>query len=152
MRNHLTLQVLLAAALSGLVCSAAWAGPTWICAIARATACEDDGTTGEPDLGGLERPTFLRVDVDAKRVTILGPAGRRGEVSKIDTVQRGEECWLLTGAERGRAWSIVISDEGHLTISMTGDGVVWAVFGHAILEQDLAKGGPPAVKAKAEPE
>ena len=150
MRNRFTVRVLLVAALTGLLCSAAWAGPTWICAITRGTACQDDGTTGEPDLGGLDRPTFIRVDVDAKQVTILGPSSRRGEVSKIDTVQQVENTWLLTGVDRGRAWSIVISDDGHMTMSATGDGEVWSVFGHAILEKDLAHGDRPAAKAKPE--
>lgn len=150
MRNRFTVRVLLAAALSGLMCGAAWAGPTWICSITRATACQDDGTTGEPDLGGLERPTFIRVDADAKQVTLLGPASRRGEVSKIDTVRQEGKTWILTGVEQGRVWSIVITEEGDMTMSATGDGVVWSVFGHAILEQDVAPGSRPPEKAKPE--
>ncbi len=123
--------------ISMALCGAVWAGPTWICAITAATACRDDGTTGVPDLGGLERPTFLRVDLDAKKVTILAPASRRGEVSAIESIQQGKKSVLMAGVERGRAWTLMIADEGHLTISVTDDGEVWSVFGNACREEDL---------------
>ncbi len=118
------------------------AGPIWICAITSAVASHQDGTTGEPDLGGLARPTFLKVDTEAKQVTILAPAKRRGETSKLDTVRQVGKTWILTGVEEDRLFSLVIAADGQMTMAATADGVVWAVFGHAIPEADLKTAQP----------
>jgi hypothetical protein len=106
--------------------------PVWLASLQGASAVEADGLVGPPDLGKLERPTFLRIDPVAKEVTLLAPASRRGEVSGIDAIQRGEDGWILQGLEKGRAWTILVSDSGHLTLSAVTDGEVWAVFGNAI--------------------
>jgi hypothetical protein len=124
--------VLLLGAVPG---SSAIAGPSWICAITDAVECNEDGTIGPPDLGGLARPTFLRVDVDRKEVTLLAPPERSGEITKIDLLLDGEGIWVFSGVEAGRAWSMVISEGGHMTLSVTGDGATWSVFGSAMLEQ-----------------
>jgi hypothetical protein len=118
--------------LGGWMTGTAFAGPVWVCAITSATATHDDGSTGAPDLGGLARPSFLRVDVDAKQVMILAPAERRGEVSTLETARQVGKGWLLTGVENGRAWTLMITEDGHMTLTATGDGIVWSIFGHAI--------------------
>ena len=118
----------------GTLAAGAEAADSWICCLTEAVACDDDGTIGSPDLGGLERPTFLRVDADRKRITILAPAARNGEITKIDRVEQGDGIWVFSGTEEQRAWSLVIADSGHLTLSVTTDGAVWSVFGHAIRE------------------
>lgn len=120
-----------------LLCGSAFAGPTWICAITESIACTDDGSTGAPDLQGLERPTFLRVDVDTKQVTILAPASRRGETSRIETAKQEGGNWLLGGVEQGRAWTMILTEAGHMTLAITGDGEVWSVFGNTISLADL---------------
>jgi hypothetical protein len=124
--------------LGGWLGGSAFAGPVWICSITTAIASHEDGTTGEPDLGGLARPTFLKVDVEAKKVTILAPAKRRGEVSELDTVRQVGKTWILTGTEEDRVFSMVIGPDGHMTLTATADGTVWSVFGHAIEEVDIA--------------
>jgi len=123
--------VLLCAFLS----SSAGAEPRWICSISDAVSCDEDGTIGPPDLGGLARPTFLRVDTARKQVVILAPDERRGEITRIDAMHHGAGVWVFSGVEAGRAWSMVISEGGHMTMSVTGDGASWSVFGHAMLEQ-----------------
>ena len=119
-----------------VLCGSAIAGPTWLCAIADAVAVDEDGTVGAPDLGGLDQPTFFRVDTDKKQVTLLAPASRRGEVTKINAVHEGKGHWVFSGVEADRAWSLVISEKGHVTLSVTSDGATWSVFGHAIPEGD----------------
>lgn len=132
-KTHIVLvaALLLSTVLSG----SALAEPVWICSITEAIACEEDGSTGPPDLGGLARPTFLRVDVGRKQVTLLAPAGRNGEITKIDAAHKGDGIWVLSGIEAERAWSMVISERGHMTLSVTVDGASWAVFGHAMPEK-----------------
>ena len=111
------------------------ASDSWICCLTEVVARDDDGTIGPPDLGGLERPTFLRVDADRRRITLLAPASRRGEVTLIETVLQDDGIWVFSGAEEQRAWSLVIADSGHLTLSVTTDGAVWSVFGNAMREE-----------------
>jgi hypothetical protein len=108
-----------------------------VCSIASATACHEDGTVGKPDTGDLERPTFIEVDLDGKKVTILAPESRRGEVSTAETVSKDNGGWLLAGVERGRPWSMRISTDGLMTLAITGDGEVWSVFGHTIRAEDV---------------
>jgi hypothetical protein len=110
-------------------------GPVWVCSIKEAVEIDEDGTIGPPDLGGLDRPTFMRVDAGTMEVTLLAPESRRGEVTKIDAVHQSRGLWVFSGVEEGRAWSMVVAATGHMTLSVTGDGATWAVFGNALREE-----------------
>lgn len=121
---------------SGLLVGSAWAEQTWICAVTSAVAVDEDGTVGPPDVGDKERPTFFRVDTAKKELTLLAPKSRRGEVTKLDTVVESEGQWLLSGVEHGRGLNLVIAADGHMTLSVVGDGVVWSVFGHVLSAED----------------
>ena len=123
---------------SGLLIGSAWAEQTWICAVTSAVAVDEDGTVGPPDVGDKERPTFFRVDTAKKELTLLAPKSRRGEVTKLDTVVESEGQWLFSGVEHGRGLNVVITADGHMTLSVVADGVVWSVFGN-VLSADDAK-------------
>ena len=123
---------------SGLLVGSAWAEQTWICAVTSAVAVDEDGTVGPPDVGDKERPTFFRVDTAKKELTLLAPKSRRGEVTKLDTVVESEGQWLFSGVENGRGLNVVITADGHMTLSVVADGVVWSVFGN-VLPADDAK-------------
>ncbi len=123
---------------SGLLVGSAWAEQTWICAVTSAVAVDEDGTVGPPDVGDKERPTFFRVDTTKKELTLLAPKSRRGEVTKLDTVVESEGQWLFSGVENGRGLNVVITADGHMTLSVVADGVVWSVFGN-VLSADDAK-------------
>ena len=123
---------------SGLLVGSAWAEQTWICAVTSAVAVDEDGTVGPPDVGDKERPTFFRVDTAKKELTLLAPKSRRGEVTKLDTVVESEGQWLFSGVENGRGLNLVITADGHMTLSVVADGVVWSVFGN-VLSADDAK-------------
>jgi hypothetical protein len=114
----------------------AGADPVWLCCLTEAVACEEAGDTGPVDLGGLERPTFLRVDSGVGHITLLAPASRAGEVTRIDVAHEGDDRWVFSGVEEDRAWSMVIAATGHMTLSVTGDGATWSVFGHALVERE----------------
>jgi hypothetical protein len=112
------------------------AGPTWLCSLTESLAVYEDGSSGPVDLGDVEAPTFLRVNTETMEVTLLAPDSRKGEVTVIGEAKRGDQKWVLTGVENGRAWSMVISDEGYMTLSVTGDGTTWSVFGNALKEEE----------------
>lgn len=132
--------VLLMLLVNMVFCGGAFAGPTWLCSIVSAVAADEDGTVGPPDLGGMERPTFLRVDSEKKEVTLLSPASRQGEVTKIESAREVDGQWMFSGVEQGRAWTLIITGKGNVTLSIISDGLVWAVFGHAIPESKNAGG------------
>lgn len=136
-------------ALAVLVPAAAVAGEAWICSVASAVAVDEDGTIGPPELGERERPTFLRVDPVRKELTLLAPASRRGEVTKLDSVREVDGHWVLSGVENGRSVSLVITAEERMTLSVVADGVVWSVFGHALREGEPVT--PPAAATEAAP-
>jgi hypothetical protein len=117
------------------LCANASAEPAWICSITKAIECWDDGDCGPPDFGGLDPATFLRVDLNTKQITIMAPDTRRGEITKIGVFERVEGMWVIAGIEEGRAWSMVISDEGYMTISISADGTTWSAFGHTMPEE-----------------
>jgi len=135
---------LVLAALAVQVPAAARAGEAWICSVAAAVAVDEDGTVGPPDLGERDRPTFLRVDAVRKELTLLAPASRRGEVTKLDTVHEVDGAWILSGVEHGRSVSIMITAEGRMTLSVVADGVVWSVFGHTLREGESGELAKPA--------
>lgn len=115
-------------------CAAARADQTWLCSLSSAVAVDEDGTVGAPDTGGRERPTFFRLDLAKKQLTLLAPQSRRGEVTTFDAVHESAGQWLFTGVEHGRGLSVIVTKEGRLSLSVVGDGVVWSVFGHALPE------------------
>jgi len=129
---------------SGLLIGSAWAEQTWICAVTSAVAVDEDGTVGPPDVGDKERPTFFRVDTAKKELTLLAPKSRRGEVTKLDTVVESEGQWLFSGVEHGRGLNLVITADGHMTLSVVADGVVWSVFGNVLSAEEVKE--PAAVK------
>jgi len=137
----MTMRSLMIAALilAGCVAGAgpASAGETWICSVASAVSVDEDGTVGPPDTGDKERPTFFRLDADKKELTLLAPASRRGEVTKLESVREAEGHTVFSGIESGRGLHIVITAEGRMTLAVVGDGVIWSVFGHALRESDL---------------
>jgi len=110
---------------------------SWLCAVSSAVAVDEDGTVGPPDLGDRERPTFFRVDSAKKELTLLAPASRRGEVTKIDVVHESEGVRVFSGIEHGRSLNLIINAEGRMSLSVLGDGVVWSVFGHVLPEGEL---------------
>jgi hypothetical protein len=128
-----------------MLCPTARADQTWLCAIASAVAVDEDGTIGPPDLGERERPTFFRVDAAKHELTLLAPASRRGEVTKIEMVHEGEGVRLFSGVEHGRGLNLIITDAGHMTLSIVSDGAVWSVFGHALPGDGSEPNGQPAV-------
>ena len=129
-----TTMILLAVVIHLALCGGAWAEQAWLCSIGSAVAVDEDGTVGPPDLGDKERPTFFRVDAAKKELTLLAPASRRGEVTKIDMVHESQGKRIFSGVENGRSLNLIIADDGRMSLSVLGDGVVWSVFGNALPE------------------
>ena len=134
-----TLGMVLLALAAQLTAGGLLAADAWICSVSAAVAVDEDGTVGPPEFGERERPTFLRVDPTKKELTLLAPASRRGEVTKLDAVHEADGTWILSGVEHGRSVNMVITTEGRMTLSVVADGVVWSVFGHALREGEASQ-------------
>jgi len=150
MKNAMTM-ILLTLVANVALCGNAWAEQTWLCSIGSAVAVDEDGTVGPPDLGEKERPTFFRVDAAKKELTLLSPASRRGEVTKFEMVHESQGQRIFSGVENGRSLNLIIADDGRMSLSVLGDGVVWSVFGHALPEGET-KVLVEAAETKALPE
>lgn len=146
-----TLGMILLAAAVQVMAGSVLAAEAWICSVAAAVSVDEDGTVGPPELGERERPTFLRVDPVKKELTLLAPASRRGEVTKLDSVHEVDGAWILSGVEHGRSVSMVITGEGRMTLSVVADGVVWSVFGHALRDREASQPGEAGKELPAEP-
>lgn len=107
---------------------------SWLCCVTSAVSVDEDGTIGPPEFGERERPTFFRVNAATKELTLVAPESRRGEVTKLDMVHEGEDAWVFSGLENGRGVNLIIAEDGRMTLSVVGDGVIWSVFGHALPE------------------
>lgn len=119
-----------------LATGAAAAEKQWICSITDAVECSEGMECVAPDLGGVEPPSFMHVDLDKKVVTLLAPASRRGETNRIDLVQETTGGLILAGIDGSRAWSIFLTTDGNMTLSIAMDGTTWSAFGKCLPAAD----------------
>jgi hypothetical protein len=102
---------------------------SWVGAVQDIVECSDDGKCGPPDFRGTSPVTFFHIDTNRKVITMLAPDERRGETTEIQTIREVEGTWFVAGVENERAWSMVITSRGELTLSITMDGGTWSGFG-----------------------
>ncbi len=104
----------------------------YVCAPARAIECDSNLECAAP-IPLVAPPTFFHVDLDERIITLLGPAERRGEVTQIDRLERGDDQVLIGGLEAGKAWSMAISeDDGQYTLTINLGDSGWIVYGQCI--------------------
>jgi len=104
----------------------------WICSIVEGTEVSEGFESYEPDFGGVEPPSFFHVDIDRKLITLLAPASRRGETNKIELVRETDEGWMLAGMNGERAWSMYLTTDGYMTLSLAMNGTTWSAFGRCM--------------------
>ncbi len=102
-----------------------------LCSLARSIECAWDLSCGAPEFLATP-PSFIYVDLDAMAVTLLAPEERRGEIAPIASVEHMEDRVLVSGIEGYRSWSMVILDDGamSLTVAAAESGIV--VFGQCL--------------------
>lgn len=134
MRWNVIGSMLVVIAVQAGLAAGARAETSWLCCVTSAVSVDEDGTIGPPEFGERERPTFFRVNAATKELTLVAPQSRRGEVTKLDTAHESEGSWVFSGLENGRGVNLIIAEDGRMTLSVVGDGVIWSVFGHALPE------------------
>ncbi len=112
------------------------AASQYICSITETAECSDGQGCGTHDFGGIVPPTFFHVDVERKVITLLAPDERRGEETPIDMIRETADGWILAGLESERAWTLYLTNTGHMTFSVTMDGTTWTAFGSSMLAKN----------------
>ncbi len=110
-----------------------------VCHLARAIECASDLSCGAPEFLRTP-PSFIYVDLDARAVTLLAPEERRGDVTRIIGLEQREDRVLMTGIEGDRSWSLMIMNDGSLSLTVAAEASGFVVFGRC-LPADLTK--PP---------
>ncbi len=102
-----------------------------VCSFARAIECASDLSCGAPEF--LRTPaSFMYVDLDAMAVTLLAPEERRGEVTRITGIEQREDRVLLTGIQGDRSWSVMILDDGAMSLTVAAEASGFVVFGRCL--------------------
>lgn len=97
------------------------------CAFTRAYECTPDEGCREWSLQDLDIPRFIRIDMKAKTITSLDKDIVRE--SRFSAFERLEGMLVIHGAEK-RGWSLALGEKSNdLTLSASGDGESFIVFG-----------------------
>lgn len=97
------------------------------CAFTRAYECTPDEGCREWSLQDLDIPRFIRIDMKAKTITSLDKDIVRE--SRFSAFERLEGMLVVHGAEK-RGWSLALGEKSNdLTLSASGDGESFIVFG-----------------------
>lgn len=99
-----------------------------ICALTKAYECDINQECSERSLAEMELPRFVRIDFEKSSIISLDKNVKRAG-TEIGRVEKLEGITVLQGVEQ-RAWSIALGQEsGSLTLSVSGDGHGFIVFG-----------------------
>ena len=110
-----------------------------VCSITQAVECDSALSCGAPEYLATP-PSFLHVDLDNMAVTLLAPEERRGEVSPITGMEQRMDRVLLTGIDADRSWSMMILDDGAMTLTIAAEESGFAVFGQCMAADQTSPG------------
>jgi len=116
-------------------------GGPYVCSVSKAIECDGDLKCGPP-APQQAAPSFIHVDLDDSRITLLAPPERRGETTQIRAMEREGDRLILSGIESGRGWSLNMSETtGQMSITINFGDAAWVVFGHCIAEDQASPRG-----------
>jgi hypothetical protein len=100
-----------------------------LCAVVQVIECGAGTECVEVSAEAAGIPDFLIIDFENKTIRATEESGRK-ETTAIQNVQHLDGKLILQGAENGRGWSIVISeDNGRLSATVSDHEVGFIVFG-----------------------
>lgn len=113
-------------------------GEQYVCSLSKGVECDSDLNCGPP-APQLPPPTFIHVDVDEGRITLLAPPERRGETTQIRAMERDEGRLIVSGIEAGRAWSMSMSEpDGTATVTINFGDAAMVVFGQCLPQEQVS--------------
>ena len=100
-----------------------------LCAVVQVMECGTDGECHSVAAEDANIPRFLKIDFAMKTISATEDSGRE-EVSAIKNFERDNGKMILQGAEGGRGWTIVISEQtGKMTATVSDDQAGFVIFG-----------------------
>lgn len=102
-----------------------------LCVPLKQIECSTTAGCLEQTVGAMRIPQFIRVDVGAQQIS--GMADGDMLSTAIQNVQHIDGKTILQGAERGRAWSIIINNTTYeMTASVADEQVSFSIFGSCL--------------------
>ena len=103
-----------------------------ICTLTRANDCAPEEGCIQVSMDDMALPRFVRIDLKSKTITSLDKAIARN--TEIATIDRLEGMTVMHGTEL-RGWSMALGEvSGNLTLSASGDGEGFVVFGVCMIK------------------
>lgn len=100
------------------------------CALTKAYQCTSEKGCKEASIQEMELPRFIQIDLKDKTMKSLDKKVAR--VTSFKDADRADDMLVLHGTEK-RGWSMTIGKtSGNLTLSASGDGESFVVFGSCI--------------------
>lgn len=100
-----------------------------LCTAVNATLCGQDGKCQAEQPWMLNLPQFVEVNLKDKLLSTTKASGENRS-TPLRTIQREDGLLILQGAEQGRAFSFVITEEtGMLSVAVARQDVTVTVFG-----------------------
>lgn len=99
-----------------------------LCAAMEAVQCAAGGDCTAGSAEAINFPEFFRVDFDGKAITSTRSDGTK-RTTPIEAISHSETGTLMRGAQAEFGWSMVISEEGKMTLTVSGDRQGFVVFG-----------------------
>lgn len=107
---------------------------TFVCAIIDAHECSVNGECRRVSVLDIDCPRFLKVNLSKKLIvgTMADQSTRNVEIQASAHVDGN---LVLQGVQRGRVWSLIISEEtGKITLSASGQGECFVFFGESFIQ------------------
>lgn len=100
-----------------------------LCAVTQTVECEADRECHPVTTEMARIPVFLKINFEKKIISATEESGRT-DVSTIKNFERVDDRLILQGAENGRGWTMVISEEtGEMSATVSDEEVGFVVFG-----------------------
>jgi hypothetical protein len=105
-----------------------------LCAIIEIYDCGAESECEKATPEEVNAPRFFKIDFKQKKISGTLESGQQ-RTTQIMGMVRDDGKLILQGVDQGRGWSAVISEvNGKVTLSGTGDQVVFAVFSACIAQ------------------
>ncbi len=100
------------------------------CALTKAYQCTSENGCKEASIQEMQLPRFIQIDLKNKTMNSLDKKVAR--VTHFKDIDHVEDMLVLHGTEK-RGWSMTMGEtSGNLTLSASGDGESFVVFGSCI--------------------
>ena len=100
-----------------------------LCAVVQVVECEANGQSHPVTIEMAGMPRFLNIDFE-KKIISANEESNITDVSEIRNYERSEGRLIIQGAENGRGWTMVMSEEtGKMSATVSDEKVGFVVFG-----------------------